>query len=62
LFSNRQLDALARMRPMTLSTLMEVEGLGAARVSTHGEELLACLRTAEAGGLIDSLPLPTSAD
>lgn len=62
LLSNRQLDSLARLRPMTLSTLMEVEGIGAARVSAHGEELLACLRAAEAGGLIDSLPLPTSAD
>jgi superfamily II DNA helicase RecQ len=62
LLSNRQLDALARMRPMTLSTLLEVDGIGAARVSAHGEELLGCLRAAEAGGLVDSLPLPTNAD
>ena len=62
LLPNRTLDALARMRPMTHATLLEVTGIGAARVSAHGDELLACLRSAEAGGLLDSLPLPTAAE
>lgn len=62
LLPNRTLDALARMRPMTQATLLEVTGIGAARASAHGDELLACLRSAEAGGLLDSLPLPTAAD
>jgi len=62
LLPNRTLDALARMRPMTHATLLEVSGIGAARGSAHGDELLACLRSAEAGGLLDSLPLPTAAD
>jgi hypothetical protein len=62
LLPNRTLEALARMRPVTLGTLLEVTGIGAARVSAHGEEILACLRSAEAHSLLDSLPLPTAAE
>ncbi|MFM7299351.1 MAG: HRDC domain-containing protein [Planctomycetota bacterium] len=62
LLSNRTLEALARMRPVTLGTLLEVTGIGTARVSAHGDEILGCLRSAEAHSLLDSLPLPTAAE
>jgi len=62
LLPNRTLEALSRMRPITPSTLLEVTGIGAARVSAHGDEILACLRSAEAHSLLDSLPLPTAAE
>jgi len=62
LLPNATLEALSRMRPVTLGTLLEVTGIGAARVSAHGDEILACLRSAEAHSLLDSLPLPTAAE
>lgn len=46
--TNRQLEAIARRRPDTLAALAEIAGLGPATLATHGEAILACLKTAEA--------------
>ncbi|MCY3002020.1 MAG: HRDC domain-containing protein [Planctomycetota bacterium] len=45
--TNRQLEAVARRRPDTLGALAEIGGFGPATLATHGEAILACLKTAE---------------
>ena len=45
--TNRQLEIIARRRPETLDDLSEIAGLGPATLATHGDAILACLRSAE---------------
>lgn len=45
--TNRQLEAVARRRPDTLGALAEIGGFGPATLATHGEAILACLKTSE---------------
>ncbi len=46
LLTNRQIAAVVRQRPASLAQLREVEGIGAAKSQTFGEELLALLHAA----------------
>ncbi|HNZ04756.1 MAG TPA: HRDC domain-containing protein [Myxococcota bacterium] len=41
--TNRQLAEVARSRPRSLTALGAIDGVGAARVSSHGQEILAVL-------------------
>lgn len=41
LLTNRQVAAIARRRPETLEALREVDGIGEAKASRFGRELLA---------------------
>ena len=43
LFTNRQLAALARARPASLEALRRVEGVGEAKATAYGEEILSLL-------------------
>jgi ATP-dependent DNA helicase RecQ len=46
-FTNRQLAEIAVRNPESLSALSAVEGVGNAKLSQYGKEVLACLRPPE---------------
>lgn len=57
MFTNAQLAEVARLRPRSLAALREVPGIGEARASAFGEEVLAVVRGAEPGaGSVESGP------
>ena len=49
IFTNKQLAALVRIRPGSLSRLGAIEGIGKAKVENYGQELLALLSRPRAG-------------
>ena len=49
LFTNRQLAAMVRLRPGSLSALGAIEGIGKAKLQNYGQELLALLARPRAG-------------
>ena len=55
LFTNRQLAAMVRLRPGSLSALGAVEGIGKAKLQNYGQELLALLARPVGGP--DSAPM-----
>ena len=46
-FSNKTLDAIARMRPASSSELAEVPGIGPSRLDAYGNDILAAIQGAE---------------
>ncbi len=54
LFSNAQLAAIATLRPATLTALQAIDGIGDARVSQYGEELLALIPAIPPGAEVDA--------
>jgi ATP-dependent DNA helicase RecQ len=43
IFNNREMAALARRRPTTLTALQEVDGIGRAKAQRYGPDLLKVL-------------------
>ena len=54
LFTNRQTAAIARARPDSIAALREIDGIGEAKASDFGEEVLAVVRATPPGAAVDA--------